>query len=276
MLNHPEYTNYKVGKDGTIISPYGKVLKSRVNESGYVLVSIKDTVKRVHRLVGETYLPNLDNKPEINHKDGCKTNNHLDNLEWVTSKENKRHAWENKLYKDIGEDHIHAVHTNDTVHEICRRFEDGQSNSSICKELNVPKHLVAGVRSGSIWRVISDKYNFTKKKLSMKTDEDLLNIADHIMKGLNDRQVAEATGFTIAESNRVRNKNSKSELLKDYDFPKASENRMTPELVNKVCVSLSEGLSIESICEKLGTRPHQVKKLRGRRTFTDISRKYVW
>lgn len=124
--------------------------------------------------------------------------------------------------------------------------------------------------------MISDKYNFTKKKLSMKTDEDLLNIADHIMKGLNDRQVAEATGFTIAESNRVRNKNSKSELLKDYDFPTASENRMTPELVNKVCVSLSEGLSIESICEKLGTRPNQVKKLRGRRTFTDISRKYVW
>jgi hypothetical protein len=45
----------------------------------------------IHRLIAETFIPNIDNKPEVNHKDGNKLNNHIDNLEWSTHKENCEH-----------------------------------------------------------------------------------------------------------------------------------------------------------------------------------------
>jgi hypothetical protein len=69
----------------------GKLLKTGNDVRGYQQVSLskngKATVRRVHRLVAETFIPNPEEKPQVNHIDGYKTNNTVDNLEWTTSLE---------------------------------------------------------------------------------------------------------------------------------------------------------------------------------------------
>lgn len=77
------------------------ILKANPDGSGYLQVNLFDNdgrkkVLKVHRLVGETFIPNSENKPQINHKDEIKTNNCVDNLEWMTSKENNNYGTHNE------------------------------------------------------------------------------------------------------------------------------------------------------------------------------------
>ena len=80
-----------------------RVLKTILGKNGYLVVNLykngKHKIYRVHRLVAIAFLENYNNKPQVNHIDGDKTNNHVLNLEWVTCKENINHAWENGLAK---------------------------------------------------------------------------------------------------------------------------------------------------------------------------------
>lgn len=80
-----------------------KILVPIETNRGYLRIKICKDRKiyklRIHRLVAEAFIINIENKPEVNHIDGNKKNNNINNLEWVTSKENKDHAVRMGLYK---------------------------------------------------------------------------------------------------------------------------------------------------------------------------------
>lgn len=105
---------YKVFEKQYAISNYGniknldtnRVLKLRPNHNGYLKTNISTCrkIKTVfpHRLVAEAFISNPDNLPQVNHIDGDKTNNCIDNLEWRTAKENICHAYKKGLNKGNG------------------------------------------------------------------------------------------------------------------------------------------------------------------------------
>jgi len=89
-------TNYFLSEDGKVIRE-GKEIKGEVSNCNYkrVMLYDKSFSKRkkfsVHRMMAETYVPNPNNLPQVNHINGDKLNNHYSNLEWITPKQNCIH-----------------------------------------------------------------------------------------------------------------------------------------------------------------------------------------
>lgn len=87
---HPDY---KVSNYGRVMQWKKRlVLKQQITKDGYKEVSLAGKKYRVHRLVAIAFIPNPENKPQVNHMDGCKFNNKVRNLEWATDLENRVHA----------------------------------------------------------------------------------------------------------------------------------------------------------------------------------------
>ena len=119
---------YKVDENGNVFSVRNnKLLKRMMFPSGYEYVHLcngkgKTKLFRVHRLVAETFIPNPNNLPEVNHKDGDKLNNNVKNLEWCTNLENMRHSVETGLRNIKGENNPSAKLTVKDVINIRKEY----------------------------------------------------------------------------------------------------------------------------------------------------------
>lgn len=155
------YSNYEITENGEIYSlKTFKYLIGNLSFDGYYRVLMKRddgifTTMLISRLVAKMFIPNPENKPEVDHIDGDKSNNTIYNLRWV-------HGWENVQYARENGQRI-SVLTDQQVHDICKMLERRYSVTEIMHALEVPKHLVLDIKSGCHFR-ISQHYDIPRNK----------------------------------------------------------------------------------------------------------------
>ena len=152
----PFAENYLVSNLGNVKSKrYNTPLKGQLNNCGYYRVQIGSVKNRhfIHRLVAETFLEKDIERDFVNHIDGNKLNNRVDNLEWVTRSENDIHAFRNDLRKARkGEKHHNAILKEYDVKEIKTLLAKRFNCTYISELYGVHRKTINDIKLGKTWK----------------------------------------------------------------------------------------------------------------------------
>ena len=140
-----------------------------------LIIDGKEKMFYVHRLIAETFIPNPDNKLEVNHIDGKKGNNCVSNLEWATQSENQFHAFKNGLQKSRKGSKHHAAKINEKIaYEICVLILYSKFSMRIISEkTNSTYEIVSKINKGKRWKHVSNTFDkpfplYSNRKSNLK------------------------------------------------------------------------------------------------------------
>lgn len=162
ILKQIENTRYYVSNLGYIVNENNKVLANTRDTNGYCGVSINGKRYLTHILVAKAFIPNYENKTQVNHKNGDKTNNCVWNLEWCTPYENQMHK-RYVLGKDMdGENNpmFGIKGRNSPVYkdDIVKLDLDGNFIESYINGIEAAKSVTSVANASRIYKCLSSKY----------------------------------------------------------------------------------------------------------------------
>jgi hypothetical protein len=201
--------NFLIHKDGRIYNVKRKIfMKPRLNK-GYMYIVLNEKNCPIHRLVAIQFIPNLENKEFVNHKDGNKLNNNVDNLEWVTRSENNQHAYDTDLNTNYK-----SIHMYELSGKYIKTFK---TISDACRELNLDCKLAGSTISRCCQGKNKYAYNYIWKFASEHDTKDISSVEIYNNKpisidkfDLNDNFVATFNNLgDAAQSIGKTNKNTK-------------------------------------------------------------------
>ena len=166
------HEKYFIWPDGTVFNSFGRKLGVKTNKSGYKCVVLgRNCNELLHRLIAEAFIPNPNNLPIINHIDGNKLNNSIENLEWCTHSQNTLHAYETGL--TVGKKCAPALSIREKEYIRQHLLE---SSTKIAKEIG--RSAATVVRQLRKYRKEAGiKENYNARHL---TDKEKLYIKNHI------------------------------------------------------------------------------------------------
>lgn len=178
--------------DSGIVMMNGKELK-QYNVNGYKHVKIAGKLFYVHRLVAIAFIPNPQNKPQVNHKDGNRSNNNVSNLEWVTAKENSQHALKTGLYKTYkcvlcGKEYIGTGKRNGCK---CSHCNTQSIQRSRRKEISRRKE-------NNKEKLKKESAELLKKSKALKLSNESVSVLQHLANGLSIADTAKAHSVSRA------------------------------------------------------------------------------
>lgn len=157
------YKNYFITKDSKVYNKHNKIMSPADNGKGYLILNLRvdggNKCKAIHRLVAEAFIPNPLNLPEVNHIDGNRQNNSVENLEWITHGNNIKHSYILENRSATGSNNANATIDETKAEEICVLLEEGLSSAKIRDE-GYPYTIVRQIKQRRTWKHVSCKYNF--------------------------------------------------------------------------------------------------------------------
>jgi len=152
-----------IQSNGKVLNYSSKLKKLSKDSGGYLQVGVYDESKSlkkllsVHRLVAQTFIPNPENKREVNHKDGVKWNNSVNNLEWNTYRENQEHAYNTglKTRKLTEKDVLFIRKNNYKLPNQYGKLPKGKySQTELSEMFNVKPSTISDIIKRKVWKHI--------------------------------------------------------------------------------------------------------------------------
>lgn len=167
MKTLDQYPNYAFTEDGRVFNTkFDRELKPYISTTtGYLYVTLRHTDGRyrptaVHRILAKLFIPNPNNLPQVNHKDGNKTNCTVENLEWTTNQLNIQHAYDNNLIPKL-EERYNNVNPVEKIHWVCQLLEEGlYGNKEIEAITGITYKTVGQIKYRKQWKDISSAYKW--------------------------------------------------------------------------------------------------------------------
>ena len=261
-------------------------LRARISVNGHPYI------RGAHRLVAQAFIPNPENKSEINHIDGNKTNNDVTNLEWATRKENAHHAIRIGLYNPQGENNTNSIYTEAQIREACKLMEDPKNKPrDISRMTKISRATLYQIRKGNEWTHISKDYKFPKINFrfgsnnvnSRYAEDQIHKVCEMLEKGMYPAEISKRTMVSSTVIQKIRKKEIWRQISDFYEFPDIdmtsgenhSQAKYTSKQIHEVCRLLEKTSdSYQKIANKTGVGKDTIYKIANKKAWTGISKDY--